>query len=72
MKIYGGRGTPIWLAERANGGLIVQMGSSRIMLSREELPQFCDAIYRLTGIRADSVAVTPAKARIQRYPATTP
>ena len=72
LRIHTGIGSPIWLSEREGGGLIVVAGHSRLLLSREELPQFVDAIYIMTGVRADPITVarTP-KATIQRFPVGT-
>jgi hypothetical protein len=55
MRISAGRGPAIWLSERQGGGLIVVAGHNRLLLSREELPQFVDAVYEMTGVRADPV-----------------
>lgn len=58
MKIYTGHGTPLWLSLRRGGGLIVMQGQNRLLLSSEELPQFLDAVYAMTGITADPMTVT--------------
>lgn len=69
MRIHTGFGTPIWLSERQNGGLIVQAGHNKLLLSRDELPQFVDAIYEMTGVRADPVVQPANGPRIQRFTA---
>ena len=53
MRIYGGRGAPIWLSERTGGGLVCQAGHSKLLLSQGELQEFCDGIFAMTGVRAD-------------------
>jgi hypothetical protein len=69
MKIYTGHGTPLWLSLRENNGLITMQGTSRLLLDAEELQQYLDAIYRMTGVKAATgpVTTTPAKAQLQRY-----
>ncbi len=54
MKIYSGSGTPIWISPRHNdNGVIVMQGTSRIMLSSAEIPQFLAAIEQLSGNFSD-------------------
>jgi hypothetical protein len=50
VKIYTGSGTPIWIASRHNDdGVMLMQGSSRIMLSRDEVPRVLAAIAEVTA-----------------------
>lgn len=53
MRIHSGIGTPIWISERSNGGLILAGGHNKLLLAREEIQLLADAIYSMTGVRAE-------------------
>jgi hypothetical protein len=49
VKIYTGKGAPLWLSPRANGGIIIMQGQNRVLLSGDELPTVLDAIRAMTS-----------------------
>jgi hypothetical protein len=52
MKINTGKGTPIWLSPRADDGITIVQGTSRIMLSAEELPILAAALLEMSAAKA--------------------
>jgi hypothetical protein len=49
MKLNFPSGRVMWVGRRPNGGLALQQGTSRVLLSPEELPIVLDAINTLMG-----------------------
>jgi hypothetical protein len=47
MKLYFDNGRVMWIGRRPNGGLALQQGTSRVLLSADELPVVLDAIDKL-------------------------
>jgi len=54
MKLYFDDGRVIWLGKRHNGGIAVQQGRNRLLLSADELPTFLEAVATLTKLSAST------------------
>jgi hypothetical protein len=53
-----GRGTPIHLVERDNGGVFISQGTSQLRLSRHEIDKLVELLQ---------ITTTPATARLLHY-----
>jgi hypothetical protein len=46
-RLHFDNGRVMWIGRRANGGIAMQQGTSRVLLSETELPMVLDAIDKL-------------------------
>jgi hypothetical protein len=50
MKLHFPSGRQMWIGRRPNGGLALQQGTSRVLLSTDELPIVLAAIAELMAL----------------------
>jgi hypothetical protein len=48
MKLHFDNDRVLWLGTRATGGIAIQQGRNRLLLSADELPVVVDAITKIT------------------------